>query len=285
MKKADLHIHSTCSDGTLTSKEIIKWASKKNIHAIAITDHDTIEGIKAAVENGKIYDIIVVAGIELSCTFQEEEVHILGYFIDYKDENLIQSTKVLKESRESRGKKIVNKLNDLGFSLSFKEVCEIAGNGVVGRPHIAKAMIRRKYVNTVEEAFDKFLKKDKPAYVERYKISIKEGIDLIHNVGGVAVIAHPGLLKSENVIYEAVRFKIDGIEAIHSKHTKQDKLKYSKIANKNNLIITGGSDFHGDFINKVPVLGDYYVDFEQVRQLSMKANYYKKRREAIDVQK
>lgn len=283
MKKTDLHIHTSFSDGSLTPNEIIKWASKKKIYAIAITDHDTVEGIKSAVKSGRLYDIIIIAGIEISCTFEEEEIHLLGYFIDYEDKNLLEITKILKKSRESRAEKIIKKLNDLGFDILLEDVYNISGTGVIGRPHIAKAMIRKKYVNTVEEGFEKYLMKGRPAYVERFKLSIEEGINLIHSTGGVAVIAHPGLIKNKNVIYEAIRLNADGIEAIHSKHSKRDMLKYSEIGNRYNLIITGGSDFHGDFINNVPILGDFFVDYEQVSLLSKKANFYKKRSEFIDV--
>lgn len=276
MKKADLHIHTTFSDGSLTPNEIVKWASKKKVHAIAITDHDTVEGIKATIESAILYDIITIAGIEISCTMEEEEVHILGYFIDYEDNNLLNMTKLLKESRESRGEKIIEKLNYLGFEISLEDVYDISGTGVIGRPHIAKAMIKKEYVNTIEEAFGKYLNRNKPAYVERYKLSIEDGINLIHRAGGVAVIAHPGLVKSEKVIYEAIRLNVDGIEAIHSKHSEQDVIKYSEIGNKYNLIITGGSDFHGNYNNNVPVLGDYYIDYEQVILLKKKANSIRK---------
>lgn len=276
MKKADLHIHTTFSDGSLTPNEIVKWASKKKVHAIAITDHDTVEGIKATIESAILYDIITIAGIEISCTMEEEEVHILGYFIDYEDNNLLNMTKLLKESRESRGEKIIEKLNYLGFEISLEDVYDISGTGVIGRPHIAKAMIKKEYVNTIEEAFEKYLNRNKPAYVERYKLSIEDGINLIHRAGGVAVIAHPGLVKSKKVIYEAIRLNVDGIEAIHSKHSEQDVIKYSEIGNKYNLIITGGSDFHGNYNNNVPVLGDYYIDYEQVILLKKKANSIRK---------
>ncbi len=277
MQKVDLHVHTTSSDGSLSPLEAVEWASRKKIYGIAITDHDTVEGIKAAIENAKLYDIIVIAGIEISCTFEDKEIHILGYFIDYENKELLEKTKILKESRKSRGEKIIEKLNDLGFDLSFKDVYKISRDGVIGRPHIAKAMIEKKYVETIQEAFEKYLGRHKPAYVERYKLFIEEGIKLIHSAGGVAVIAHPGLIKNEKIIYEAIRLKADGIEAIHSKHSEQDVIKYKEIANKYNLIVTGGSDFHGDFTNNMPVLGDYFVDYKQVVLLSKKAEFYKKR--------
>ncbi|WIV10921.1 PHP domain-containing protein [Proteiniborus sp. MB09-C3] len=279
IKKSDLHVHTTFSDGSLAPLEVIKWASKKKIYAIAITDHDTIEGVKYAIENTNLFDITIIPGIEISCIFEDEEVHLLGYYIDIQNIELLETLKLFKESRESRGEKIVEKLNRLEFNLTLQEVFHIAGKGVIGRPHIAKAMINRNYVDTVQEAFDKYLNKHKPAYVDRFRVSLKEGINLIHNAGGAAVIAHPGLIKNEKAVNEAISMGIDGIEAIHSKHSSQDVMNYSKIAKDNNLIITGGSDFHGDFINNVPALGDFFIDYSHVELLFSKANFYKERRE------
>lgn len=273
--KADLHVHTIASDGILTPFEIVKWAYKKNIKAIGITDHDTIEGISTAIESAKQYNIIIVPGIEISCIFGNEEIHILGYFIDYESKEIIEKTKVLRESRLFRGEKIVKKLNALGLKLSIADIHEIAGKGVIGRPHIARAMIKKNYVSSIEEAFEKYIGRSKPAFVERYRLSIEEGVNLIHSAGGAAIIAHPGLIENQKAIEEAIRLNIDGIEAIHSKHSIEEVVKYSDIAHKDKLIITGGSDFHDKFIDSIPVLGDYYVDFNQVKLLYDRAQYYK----------
>ncbi len=278
-KKSDLHVHTTFSDGSLTPLEVVKWASNKDIHAIAITDHDTIEGIEYAIEGSKLYDVLIVPGIEISCMCEDEEIHLLGYYFDLLDEKLLEKLRVLKNSRETRGERIIEKLNKLGLVLTLREVHDIAGNGVIGRPHVARAMINRKYVSSVQEAFDKYLDKHKPAYVDRYRLSLKEGISLIHQAGGVAVIAHPGLIKNKRIFYDTIKMRIDGIEVIHSKHSPEDVLKYEQIANENNLIITGGSDFHGDTIDDIPVLGDYFVDYSQVELLYNKAKLYRERRD------
>lgn len=275
IKKSDLHIHTTFSDGSLTPYEVVKWASQKNIYAIAISDHDTIEGIECAINSSKLYDIIIIPGIELSCIFEDEEIHLLGYYFDLLNADLIETLKILKLSRETRGEKIIKKLNKLGFSLTIQEVYNIVGKGVIGRPHIAKAMVDKNYVSSVQEAFDKYLNRYRPAYVDRYRLSLREGINIIHRAGGVAVIAHPGLIRNENIFNETLKMEIDGIEAIHSKHSPQDILRYRQVANENRLIITGGSDFHGEFNDKTPVLGDYFVDYSHVELLYKKANNYK----------
>lgn len=278
MKRVDLHIHTTKSDGILSPAQIVEWASIKGVHAIAITDHDTIEGIEEAIRVSNSYSVSIIPGIEISCIFEDEEIHILGYYIDYSNKNILKLTKVLKESRINRSKKIINKLNDLGFDITFKEVQNIiSNNGVIGRPHIAKLLAEKKYVQTVREAFDKYIGKNKPAYVERFKLSVQDGIKLIHNAGGIAVIAHPGLIKDENRIFQIIDLGIDGIEAIHSKHSQYDVLKFSEIAHVNNLIITGGSDFHEEFNKGIPILGDYFIDFEHLELLSEKAKSKKER--------
>ncbi|SCG83385.1 Protein trpH [Proteiniborus sp. DW1] len=284
IKKSDLHVHTTFSDGSLTPYEVLKWAYDKKIYAISITDHDTIEGLKYAIESSNLFDVLIVPGVEISCTFEDEEIHLLGYYFDIQDKNLLEALNLLKHSRETRGEKIIEKLNRLGLNLTLHEVYDIAGKGVIGRPHIAKAMINRKYVSSVQEAFDKYLDRHKPAYVDRYRLSLKEGIDLIHKAGGVAIIAHPGLIKNERIFFEVMKIGIDGIEVIHSKHSPEDTLKYEHMANENNLITTGGSDFHGDLIGDIPVLGDYFIDYSHVKLLYKKACFYRERRDIDNVQ-
>lgn len=282
-KKNDLHIHTIFSDGSLTPFDVVRLASQKGLYSISITDHDTIEGIKSAMDNGRVFDIIVIPGIEISCQFHNEEIHLLGYFIDFQNQELLQTLNMFRESRESRGKKIVEKLNSLGINISLKEVVKIAGNGVIGRPHIAKALVNNNYVESIQEAFDKYLNNNKPAYVDRYKLSLKQGIELIHNAGGAAVFAHPGLVKNNDSIIEAIKYGIDGIEVIHSKHTTKDVLKYTKIAKKNNLVITGGSDFHGDLSDNAPIIGDFFIDYSHVELLFNRAVLYKERRNIKNV--
>ncbi|KNF08886.1 putative PHP domain-containing protein [Gottschalkia purinilytica] len=275
MPNADLHIHTTASDGMLEPSEVVDWGVKKKLRAIAITDHDTVEGIERAIERAKLYDIIVIPGIEMSCLFKDEEVHILGYFIDYKSSKLLKLTNTLKESRLNRGIKIVEKLKSEGIDISIKEVKDVSEGDLIGRPHIARVLINKGLVESVEEAFNKYLGKGCPGYVERYKISVKESVDLIHSIGGAAVLAHPGLLKNSEYIDEIIKFGIDGVEVIHSTHSQEQKYNFMKLADKLNLIQTAGSDCHGYMVDGKPILGDFCIGFKQVELLKQKAESYR----------
>lgn len=268
MRKTDLHIHTTASDGMLKPTEVVDWAVHKELIAIAITDHDTTKGIREALERSKFHkNIEVVPGIELSSDYQGEEVHILGYFIDYHNEELLNATKVLRQSRLVRGEKMVHKLREMGINISLNEVKELADAGFIGRPHIARVLFEKGYVEGVADAFDKYIGKDKPAYVNRYKLSLKESIDLIHKAGGVAVLAHPGIIAERDVIKSVVDMGIDGIEVIHSSHGDEIIERLLELAKNYNLICTGGSDCHGHFIEDDLLLGEYTVDYEIVERL------------------
>ena len=275
MKKSDLHIHTTFSDGILTPKEIVAWASKKNLTDIAITDHDTTEGVEEAIKEGLDLDINVIPGMELSCVEQGKEVHMLGYYLDYKSSRLKDFTKTLKQARIDRNIDIVKKLNKMDIDISIEDVKEISKEGNMGRPHIAKALIEKGLVDTVDGAFKIYLGKGKPAYVERYKVTVKEGIDFIHSLGGVAVIAHPGLVPSEKVVNYVLKQDIDGIEVIHCKHTKEQVEYFSQRAKELNLIQTAGSDCHGYIDNGVPKLGEFFTNLDVAKLLKEKADFYK----------
>lgn len=277
MEKADLHVHTTASDGILEPENVIDWAVKKKINAIAITDHDTTSGIDRAIKRGERYNnIIVIPGIELSCDLSGEEVHILGYFIDHKSKVLEDLSNRIKEDRVHRGEKIVKKLNKLGLDVNINEVKVFSKEGFIGRPHIARVLLMKGYVASIKEAFDKYIEKDKPAYVSRYKLTIKESINLIHKIGGIAVLAHPGLIKNKNIALLIRDNNFDGIEVYHSKHSDVDISEYTQIADNMSLIKTGGSDCHGGLIDGKPILGDYYVDFREFKKiLNIKSKIHK----------
>jgi hypothetical protein len=265
---ADLHVHTTHSDGTFTPEEIVDLAHNKGLNAIAITDHDTISGIEPAIIRSQGYkNLYVIPGIEFSCTYLNEEVHILGYFIDYKLSDIINVTKVLKEERYSRGIKIISKLNNIGINISVDEVKKNIKGSLIGRPHIGRTLIEKKYVKSMEEAFNKYLGKNKPAYVERFKLETSEAINLIHKANGLAVLAHPGLIKEKNIINDLIAQDIDGIEVIHSKHSHKDVLDNIDLADAYGLFKTGGSDFHGDKRNGEYILGSYYVNLNHIEEM------------------
>lgn len=258
----DLHVHTNHSDGIFSPQKVIELAIKKGLCGIAITDHDTITGIIPALEYCKNFnDFTIIPGIEFSTVKNEEEVHILGYFINPFDDGILEITDKLKKSRYNRSIKMIEKLNDLGINIILEDVLEISGGELIGRPHIARALINKGYVNSIDEAFNKYLDKGKPAYVERFKLTTEEAISIIKNSGGYAVLAHAGLLKNKEIIEYCINLGIDGLECIHSKHEALDTEYLKVIAKTNNLIITGGSDFHGD---NLEILGKYYIDINTI---------------------
>lgn len=272
MEKADLHVHTTASDGILSPSEVVDWAIRKGLRAIAITDHDTVLGIEEAINRANHYEnFMVVPGIELSSDYIGEEVHILGYFIDAKNKELNVETHKLKKSRIERGQKIVEKLIKIGLNISIEDIKSITDKGFIGRPHIARILVEKGYANDIQDAFNKYIGRDKSAYVKRYKLTVHESIDLIHGAGGVAVLAHPGLISNQYIINEIRNLDIDGIEIVHSKHQNYITNKFEKIAKELSLICTGGSDCHGAITDNTLLLGDYYIDYKVVEYLKNRA--------------
>jgi len=266
--KFDLHLHTYYSDGKYSPKKVVDLSVERNLDGIAITDHDTVLGLEEAIEQSKNYKgFMVIPGIEFGCIYMDEEVHILGYFIDYKNKEIIEATKKLQQSRENRGSAIVEKLNNLGFNLTYNNIKELSKENFIGRVPIAKALVEKGYVSSIKEAFDKYLDKGKLGYVEKKSLSIKETIDLIKSSGGISVLAHPGLLKKYEIIDYCIKVGIDGIECIHSRHSKEQTEELKELALKKNLIITGGSDCHGEEINGDLLLGKYYIDLESIPEM------------------
>lgn len=258
----DLHVHTNHSDGIFSPEQVIDLALSNNLHGIAITDHDTVSGINRAIEYSRKYNnFTIIPGIEFSTMYNHEEVHILGYLINPLDSNILDITNKLKFSRFNRGMEMVNKLQNIGFNITIDEVMDISGGELIGRPHIARVLINKGYVNSLEEAFNKYLNRGRPAYVERYKLNIEEAIGIIKNSGGYAILAHPGILQDKSIIEYCIDKGIDGIECIHSKHSILDMEYLKIIAKTNNLIITGGSDFHGDNLD---ILGKFSVDLNTI---------------------
>ena len=213
-KYADLHIHTSASDGEFSPREAVKMYKKHGFSAIAITDHDTLEGLYEAVNTGKLYDLEIIPGVEISTVWENEEIHILGYFVD-SDNYILQSKLTeMKNAREIRVKKMLARLNELGYQITWSEVNKVAGKGSLGRPHLAKVLLEKGYIKTIKEAFHKLLGWGCPAFIPRYKITPQEAILIIKKAEGIPIVAHPGLnLKDDllNEIYEYCQIEIPKI--------------------------------------------------------------------------
>ncbi|WP_409227499.1 PHP domain-containing protein [Gudongella sp. SC589] len=260
--RIDMHTHTTASDGLLTPAELVKKAFEKRLDGIAITDHDSVDALDEAIMKAKDYpEFLLIPGVELGCDHEDEEVHILGYFIDYKNIKLKKTLSALINSRWSRGISMLDKLNELGMALPKEEILRKSKEtGFIGRATIARELINYGYVRDINEAFDKYLDLGKPAYVERYKLSVENTINLIHECGGISILAHPGILKKKDIMTYCVEKGIMGVECYHSKHSRNDEKLIRSFANRNGLIITGGSDFHGE----KDILGDYSTDVSTI---------------------
>ncbi|MBF0199775.1 MAG: ribonuclease III [Desulfamplus sp.] len=276
----DLHIHSSASDGSLSPSEIVLHAHGTGLSAIAITDHDTIDGVREAVESGIPHPMEFITGVEISAHPPDEyadagSLHILGYGFSIYDRDMTQTLEKLREARALRNPEIIEKLNLLGFPITMQGVCRICGQGQMGRPHIAMAMVENGYVSSFDEAFDIYLGSGKPAYVDKFRLSAREAIELIIEAGGVPILAHPGIIKgtaTENLISRLMAMGLAGIEVYHTDHTPEQTLFFEKLARKKGILMTGGSDFHG--IMKPEILmgkgtGNLNIDHEIYKTLCL----------------
>lgn len=247
---------------------VVQNAIERKISGIAITDHDSIDGIEEAVlESKKHNNIEIIPGIEFGCVYKNEEVHILGLFINYKDSEIINKTKILKDERKQRGLRMIQLVNDLGMKITVEDVMLFCREDFIGRPHIARALMKAGYVNNIQEAFNRYLARGKPAYSERFAFSIEEVIGLIKRIGGISSLAHPGLLENTTIIDYCISQGIQGIECSHSKHSRLQTKSFKKIAKNNNILITGGSDCHGDISSGELLLGKYGVEEEDIKRI------------------
>ncbi|MCX5861624.1 MAG: PHP domain-containing protein [Deltaproteobacteria bacterium] len=247
----DLHVHTSMSDGTFSPERLVRLAADKGLQAIAITDHDTVAGIGPARTEGAILGVEVVAGVEISTQWPSGILHILGYFVDPENHALLVTLEHLRGGRLERIPKIIDKLRRCNVPISADEVHREAVGGVPGRPHVAEIMVQRGYVRTIQEAFDRYLKKGAPAYVEKVKLPPGEAVDLIVEAGGLAVLAHPYSLNQteplflEQILRGLIAGGLKGIEAYYPKHTIEQTRAFLRLASELDLAITGGTDFHG----------------------------------------
>lgn len=267
--KADLHSHTVYSDGYLTPEQLIGKAKNAGLSYLAITDHDNVDAIDEAIETGKSIGIEIVPGVEISSEHRGREVHILGYFFNHKDETFLNYLKYFRDERFKRARAIVEKLNDLNIPLKLDDVLVHAkGNGSIGRPHIAIALLDAGYIDTYIEAFNKYIGDGKAAYVKKPNLSSQEAIKLINKSGGLSFLAHPGKNVRDEALIEMIEFGIDGIEVIHPSHNTTDIAYFRKTAGQYFLLESGGSDFHGGRINDESIIGKFWVNEQKV--LAMK---------------
>lgn len=245
--KIDLHIHTTASDGRLTPTEVVYWAAELGMKAIAITDHDSIEGIEEALsEARKFPKLLVIPGVELGADVAHGEMHILGYYVDHYSAEFCHKLEMLRNSRATRGQKMVSKLAEAGIRLNWEHVSSIAAGASIGRPHIAQAMLERGYISGLQEAFDKYIGEKGPCFVVREKLSPAETIALIANTGGLPVLAHPAETDDvTSIIPELKNSGLIGLEVYYQDYDKQTRERLLEIADLYGLVPCGGSDYHG----------------------------------------
>jgi len=266
MKYADLHVHTLASDGTFSPAQLVNEAIKRHLSAIAVTDHDTVEAIPAVLEEAKGKDLEIIPGIELTTQHEGQEIHLLGYLFDYYNKALLEKLKLIRQDRIERVYKIVKNLEELGVKLDPETVFKIAGSATVGRMHIAMAMVKDGKVSSIPEAFRKYIGDKSPAYVMGFELSTSEAIKLINEAGGVAVLAHPYLLHNDALIAEFVGYGLGGIEVYYPEHSQSMVNFYRDLAKQLNLVVTGGSDFHGSAKPNIK-LGMLKIPFELVEKL------------------
>ncbi|MCE1246261.1 MAG: PHP domain-containing protein [Firmicutes bacterium] len=264
----DLHTHTNASDGTLSPEQLIHKAVNCGVRLLSITDHDSIAGIKRATEAVKNYRIDFIPGVELSADYEQDELHILGYFINPDNPEFSNALESLRVERMERIDKILAKLEEFGVNPGRANVDKFAEGESIGRPHIARAMQEAGFVGSVYDAFQKYLKKGCPCYVPRRKLTPAQTVKLISDTGGIPVAAHPGLMNNfTGVFKELMDAGLKGIEAFHPEHTVQQMDYFFQLAKENNLIVTAGSDYHGPVPGKISSLGMTGLSNEVIQEI------------------
>ena len=281
MGYVDLHIHTTASDGVMSPSEIVRYAKAKGLQAIAITDHDTIEGLEEGLLEGERIDFEVIPGIEISAEHSPGSMHLLGFFLDIHHPPLIERLRYLQKARAERNPKIAEKLNRLGIELTYEDVLRASGGGQVGRPHFAQVLLNKNYVRTFQEAFERFLKKGAPAYVDKLRFTAKEAIHFINEARGVAVLAHPNTLNMkgyselETLISRLIEEGLKGIEVYYPEHSASEVIQYKALAERYGLLMTGGTDYHGIEKNGLDIgvgRGEMRLSYSIVEELKAARN-------------
>lgn len=282
-RKIDLHVHSTFSDGTYTPEQLVDLAFEAGLSAIAITDHDTTDGVPAAIRAAKERDIEIIAGVELSCEYNQKEVHMLGFCLDHTNPLLNEHLQNFQQSRNMRNQKMVTLLAAEGFDITYEKLLADNPDCVITRANIARYLVEHGCVKDMNSVFSKYLGDDCRCFVPRHKISPTQAIKLIHQAGGIAFLAHPLLYRMStvslhNMVSELASEGLDGIEAIYATYQPGDERNMKNLAKEYQLLISGGSDFHGankPFIRIGAGMGHLFVPYEVL--VNLKAAHAAKR--------
>ncbi len=276
MNQVDLHAHTTASDGTLAPAQLVQRASRLGLKVLAITDHDTVAGIPEALAAGAIHGVEIIPGVEINTDVPGAEVHVLGYFVDHRHEELNERLALIREGRVGRAKRMAEVLTGMGAPIRFERILEIAGEGSVGRPHVAQALVEAGHVSSYGQAFDQYIGRNSPAYVEREKFTPAEACALICRAGGLPVFAHPvffdryGKIKERfdesGLLPEMISQGLAGIEVYYNGYDAITIEQLLGVARRHHLIVTGGTDFHGVRPGESD-LGGVYVPMKAVRRL------------------
>lgn len=280
--KIDLHIHSNASDGTFSPTDILSTARAMQLAAIAITDHDTLDGAKEAQRSGIAPSVEFLTGVEISAASPPSiapaasSLHILGYGIDLENSELNQTLAILQQARKDRNPAILARLGELGMPIDPDEIHQLVGDGQIGRPHIARVMVNKGFAADINDAFDRYLGHGKPAYVEKFRISCRKAIEIIRLAGGLPVLAHPYLLglsdvrRLDQLLRELGQMGLQGLEVYYPEHPAEFVPQYEKLARKHNLLLTGGTDFHGGLNPQVQMgigTGNFHVSYRLYEKL------------------
>jgi len=268
----DLHSHTTASDGELTPEELLARARQAGVTTLAVTDHDTVEGLARARAAAEAQGIRLVPGIEVSTEAEGREVHVLGHFVDFAEPGLASFSTRLKTERAERMGRMVARMNQLGFAVTLAEVEAVAGGAHLGRPHLALALVNRGVVGSAKEAFDRFLGDGRPGWVDRSRLLAEEAIAMLHRAGGTATIAHPGSSKvSPYTLERLARAGLDGLEVFHPDHVPSQRDAFLRRADQLGLVPTAGSDFHGPRVSPDRALGMVSLDPSHFARLEARA--------------
>lgn len=267
----DLHAHTTASDGALTPRELVRLAARHDVRVLAVTDHDSTEGLAEAIDEAARHGIEIVPGLEINTDVPGAEIHVLGYYVDWHAQWFQAFLSEQRAERVARVHRIVERLTELGMPLTAEEVFAVCREGSPGRPHVAQAMVHRGYVKSVREAFDKWLRADGPANVPRRRLTPVEAVAVIRRAGGVPVLAHPGLAHRDEMIPELVEAGLAGIETYYPEHSAAQVTAYRSTCERLHLVATGGSDYHGSHTGRAATLGSPPVPLEVWEALRQRA--------------